>query len=435
MEDEEIMSITLQDALEREGYRVWIAEDGVSGWKRFQELLPPVVVADLKMPGMDGISLLEKIKNLAPETMVIMMTAYGTIPSAVKAMKLGAYDYITKPFLLEDMIQLVKNAHEVYELREESRKLENKLKPKDSLVGLVGKSDKMQEVYRLILVVAKKDSTVLIYGETGTGKELAAEAIHTLSPRKNKPLVKLSCAALPETLLESELFGHEKGAFTGAISQKIGRFEMADKGSLFLDDVDDMRPEAQVKLLRVLQEKKFERLGGRQTISVDVRVIAASKKNLLDLVRENKFREDLYYRLHVVTIHMPPLRERKEDIPLLVNHFLRKLNSDKEFSPQALQYLLWYDWPGNVRELEHVVERAVVLSDRKVILPKDLPPHIKEREERKEIPTMKEIIREAEKNHILRVLASTGGKKKEAAKILGITPKTLWQKLKEYGIQ
>jgi len=445
VEDEELMQVTLRDALLKEGYEVSVASDGEEGWQKFKEICPALVLADLKMPGIDGITLLEKVKQISPETMVIMMTAYGTIESAVQSIKLGAYDYITKPFLLEDMILLVKRALEVYNLREENKLLREKLKPRSKLQGLVGKSEKMQEVYQLITTVAKTNATVLIYGETGTGKELVAEAIHNLSPRKDKPLIKVSCSALPETLLESELFGHEKGAFTDAVSRKIGRFEMADGGTLFLDDVDDIKPEVQVKLLRVLQERKFERVGGTETLQVDVRLIAAAKKDLLELVHEGKFREDLYYRLNVIPIYLPPLRERKDDIPLLVNHFIEKYShrllqtgegkSKKEISPEALQILIWYDWPGNVRELENVIERIVTLSSSKeIITPMDLPSFLKPKK-KDETKPIQNVVKEAEKEHIIKILTQTKGHKKEAAKILGITPKTLWQKIKEYGIE
>lgn len=435
VDDEELIRITLHDSLAKEGYEVNTAGDGKEGWKQFKETYPALILADLKMPGIDGVALLEKVKGVSPETMMIMMTGYATVESAVQSMKLGAYDYITKPFLPEDMILLVKRALEVYNLREENKLLRDKLKGQYRLEGIIGKNEKMQDVYQLITTVAKTSATALVYGETGTGKELVAEALHNLSPRKNKPLIKVSCSALSETLLESELFGHEKGAFTDAVSRKIGRFEISDGGTLFLDDVDDIKPEVQVKLLRVLQERKFERVGGTETLRVDVRLIAASKRNLLELVKEGKFREDLYYRLNVVPIYLPPLRERKDDIPLLVNHFIEKNKSTKDISPKTLQRLAWHDWPGNVRELENVIERIVTLSDKKEITPSDLPSFLRETEKKAQIKPIQDIVKESEKSHILKVLARTKGRKKEAAKILGITPKTLWQKIKEYGIE
>ncbi len=438
VDDEELMRITLRDSLIKEGYEVEVACDGEEGWEKFKKEYPVLVLTDLKLPGMDGIQLLEKIKSISSDTIVIVITGYGTIESAVQAMKLGAYDYICKPFILEDMVLLVKRAFEVYNLREENKNLKSKLKESYKLGDIIGKSEKMQEVYRMITAVAKTTATVIIYGETGTGKELVAETIHKLSPRKNKPLIKVSCAALPETLLESELFGYERGAFTDAVSRKIGRFEMADGGTLFLDDVDDIKPEVQVKLLRVLQERKFERIGGTETLQVDVRIIAASKKDLLDLVKEGKFREDLYYRLNVIPIYLAPLRERKEDIPLLVEHFIEKYtkpagDTKKEISPEALEVLVSYNWPGNVRELENVIKRVVTLCNKDKITPQDLPEFL---QYQKQPPkTIQEVVKESEKEHILKILSQTKGRKKEAAKILGITPKTLWQKLKEYGIK
>ncbi|MCM8804306.1 MAG: sigma-54 dependent transcriptional regulator [Candidatus Omnitrophica bacterium] len=436
VDDEELIRITLKDILEKEGYEVLVAEDGKNGFQKFQEEKPILVLLDIKMPGLDGISLLQKIKNTCPETIVIMITGYGTIPGAVQAMKLGAYDYITKPFLPEEIIELVKRAVEFYRLKEENKFLKEKLKSRWKLEGLIGQNVKMQEIYQLIETVAKTNATVLIQGETGTGKELVACAIHNLSNRKNKPLVKVSCAGLPETLLESELFGHEKGAFTDALTRKIGRFELADKGTLFLDDVDDMSPTIQVKLLRVLQDRKFERVGGTETIQVDIRLIAASKKDLWELVKEGKFRDDLYYRLNVISISMPPLRERKDDIPLLVNHFLelycKKHNKKVNISQDTISILQEYNWPGNVRELENVIERVVVLSDKSELGPNDFS-FIKEI---KTFPQgIREIIKETEKEHIIKVLKQTKGKKEEAAKILGISRKTLWQKIKEYGIE
>jgi len=437
VDDEKLLRITLRDRLSREGYDVTIAGNGNEGWKLFKEVIPSLLITDIVMPGLDGITLLEKVREVAPDTMVIMMTGYGTIESAVSAMKLGAFDYITKPFFPEDIELMVKRSFEVFEKRKVNEQLFEKAVRRNNLGDLLGSNDKMQEVYRLITSVARKTATVLIYGETGTGKELAAEVVHNLSPRKNNPLIRVSCAALSETLLESELFGHEKGAFTDAVSCKIGRFEKADGGTLFLDDIDDIKPEVQVKLLRVLQERKFERVGGTETIEVDVRLIAASKKNLFKLVQEGKFREDLYYRLNVIPIYLPPLRERRDDITLLINHFIEKYSgeSKKEVSPQALNLLTWYEWPGNIRELENVIERIITLSENEEILPKDLPSFIKSDEQEKITKTIYEIIEESEIKHLLKALAQTNGRKNKAAQLLGITPKTLWKKLKVYNIE
>jgi DNA-binding NtrC family response regulator len=437
VDDEELIRITLNNSLKKEGYEVLLASDGEEGFNKFKEEKPPVVLCDLKLPKIDGITLLKKIKEINKETIVIMITAYGTIESAVCAMKLGAYDYITKPFLMEDIIMLIKRAFEIYYLREENKLLREKLKGIGRLEGIIGKSEKMQEVYQIIKTVAKTDATCIIYGETGTGKELVAEAIHNLSLRKDKPLVKVSCAILSESLLEAELFGYEKGAFTGAYTRKLGRFELANKGTIFLDDVDDIKPDLQVKLLRVLQEREFERIGGQETISVDVRVICASKIDLKEMVKEKKFREDLYYRLNVIPIYLPPLRERKEDIPLLLEHFIDKYTKDKKikFSEDAIEVLMSYHWPGNIRELENVIERIIVLQEKEIVSKEDVSfikeELIKEGEEK----SIDEVLREKEKEYIIKVLEKTGGKKKEAAEILGITYKTLWQKMKEYGIK
>lgn len=438
IDDEELIRITLRDSLKKEGYEVHLASDGEEGLKKFKEESPLVVLCDLKLPKIDGITLLKKFKEINKDTIVIMITGYGTIETAVSCMKEGAYDYIAKPFLIKDIILLVNRAFELYNLREENRLLKEKLKGINKLEGLIGKSEKMQEIYQLINVVAKTNATVIIYGETGSGKELVAEAIHNLSPRKENPLIKVSCAILSDTLLESELFGYEKGAFTGAYTKKIGRFEMADKGTIFLDDVDDIKPDLQVKLLRVLQEQKFERVGGNETISVDVRVIAASKSDLKKMVKEKKFREDLYYRLNIIPVYLPPLRERKEDIPLLVEHFVNKYKADRKikFQDEAIKILLTYNWPGNVRELENAIERIIVLQDKEIVSGDDVSFLIREDiKEKKGVQLIDEVIKEKEKEHIIKILEQTGGRKKEAAEILGITYKTLWQKMKECGIE
>jgi len=441
-EDEEIMRITLQDGLSKEGYQVTTAGDGREGLEKFGQGDFDLVIADLRMPKLDGIQLLKEVKHLSPETPVIMITAYGTIETAVQAMKLGAYDYLTKPLLIEELLMMMEKIFQFQHLQRENLLLRQALKERYKLGNLIGKNKKMQEIYRLIETVAQVDTTVLIYGETGTGKRLVAQAIHSNSPRKNNPFVEVSCAALPESLLESELFGYEKGAFTSALHRKEGRFEWADGGTIFLDDVDDMKPEIQVKLLRVLEQGEFERIGGTNTISVDVRVIAASKKNLEQTV---SFREDLYYRLHVVPVHLPPLRERKDDVPLLIHHFVKEY-ADKMgkkvsgVSPEALTLMMEYNWPGNVRELENTIERAVALTHKEEVLPEDLPATI--RGEGKATPTfetgrlkpVKDILREAEMEHIREVLKATEGRKDKAANILGISRKTLWEKIKAYEI-
>lgn len=439
VDDEEILRVSLQDILKKEGYEVIVAEDGQKGWQKFQAEKPFLVLTDLKMPGMDGIALLQKIKEVSPETVVIMITAYGTIPTAVQAMKLGAYDYVTKPFPSEDIIYLIKRALELYSLNLESIRPVPEWKNRRELNGIIGRNEKMQRVYQLIENVAKTSVNVLIQGETGTGKELVAKAIHALSPRRDKPLIKVSCAGLPETLLESELFGYEKGAFTDAVIRKIGRFEMANEGTLFLDDVDDISLSTQVKLLRVLQEREFERVGGTETIQIDIRLVAATKKDLYDLVSQSKFRDDLYYRLNVVSFAIPPLRERKDDIPLLVNCFLekygRKYHQKISISEDPLTLLAKYDWPGNVRELENMIERVTALSDRAEIGPADLSFIWEKNLQKADSKVLREILKGVERDHIIKVLTETKNKKEDAAKLLGISRKTLWQKIKEYGIE
>jgi DNA-binding NtrC family response regulator len=437
VEDDDLMQGMLKDALGPMGHELVLAADGVEAWETFGQGGFDLVLADYKLPRMDGIQLLKKIKAARPDAIVILMTAYGTVESAVEAMKSGAYDFITKPFLSEEIVHLVRKGMEFLELKRENVRLRQTLEERVALGSIIGKSRPMQELFRLIEVVAPMQSTVLIQGESGTGKERVADAIHHLSPRRNKPLIKVSCAALPETLLESELFGHEKGAFTDAATRKIGRFELADKGSLFLDDIDDLNPNVQVKLLRVLQEKELERVGGVQTIKIDVRMIAATKSDLQEKIKKGRFRSDLFYRLNVVPMLLPPLRERKEDIPLLVGHFLKKFNGmmkkDVVLSDEVLSRFMKYNWPGNIRELENLIERLVTVTVTKTVRGEDLPQVFRETV-RWSPSLLKNVVMESEKEHILRVLDLTGGKKKEAAGLLGITPKTLWQKLKEYKL-
>ncbi|MCL6630140.1 MAG: sigma-54 dependent transcriptional regulator, partial [Armatimonadetes bacterium] len=327
-----------------------------------------VMICDLIMPDLNGVEVLKSAKEINPQLSVVMITAHGTIKTAVDAMKLGAFDYITKPFDMDEIKLVVKNAAERSELLEENIHLKQELKSRYSFEGIIGSSSKMQEVFKIVERVANSNATVLIRGESGTGKELIARAIHYNSPRAAKPFIAVSCAALPETLLESELFGYEKGAFTGAVGQKAGRFELAHQGTLFLDEVPEISPPVQVKLLRVLQEREFERVGGTKTIKVDVRLIAATNRDLEQLVAEGHFRPDLYYRLQVIQVFLPPLRERTEDIPLLVQHFIEKYNKEngkfvKGVTDETMDLLMKYRWPGNVRELENVIERGVVLAD------------------------------------------------------------------------
>jgi len=382
VDDEKNYLVVMEALLAEEGYEVLTAA-------RVQEALEiaashdlDLVITDMRMPEMDGMEFLDRLRGKHPELPVIMMTAYATVEKAVEAMKRGAFDYITKPFKNDELKLTVKKAIEMHRLVRENRMLSQELQERFQFANIVGKSKAMRQVFEVIAKVAQTRASVLITGESGTGKELIARAIHFNSPRRDKPFVSINCSALPETLLESELFGHERGAFTGAYTQRKGRFELAHGGTLFLDEVGDMSPALQVKLLRVLQEMSFERVGGTRTLSVDVRLVAASNRDLRQQVAAGHFREDLYYRLKVVHIEVPPLRERRDDIPLLVQHFLKKTATAndlprKKINPEALKILYNYPWSGNVRELENVIERTVILCDGDEIGPEDLPEEIR----------------------------------------------------------
>ena len=368
-DDEPNIRRVFEAALTKEGYTVLTAENGKRALDIANANAIDILVSDLIMPDMTGVELLKKIKGIHPDCAAIIVTGYGTIKSAVEAMHLGAYNYLAKPPDLDEVRIMIKKAIEHRALLAENQNLKQQLKTNFKLENMVGASGKMQEVYKVVERAAESKATVLIRGESGTGKELVARALHYNSPRAAKPFVAVSCAALPETLLESELFGHEKNAFTGAINARLGRFEMANTGTLFLDEIGDIPPPTQIKLLRVLQEWAFERIGGSKTIKVDVRLVAATNKNLEKAVEDDSFRSDLYYRLNIVTIFMPPLRDRPEDVPTLIEHFFGKYNKDngrsiKKVDADALKLLMAYRWPGNVRELENVIERAIVLSDK-----------------------------------------------------------------------
>lgn len=434
IEDERIMRITLEDALRGAGYEVQSFETGESGFEALKSGFFDIVVLDVRLPDVNGISLIEDIQRLS-DAQVIVMTAFGTIKDAVQAMKLGAFDYITKPFSLDEFLLIVERAIEVKRLREENIRLRRDINRCYKLPNIIGESESMKRVFSLIEKVAASDITVLIMGESGTGKELVATTIHYQSRRRDGPLVKINCAAIPEGLIESELFGHEKGAFTGALKKKPGRFELATGGTIFLDEIGDLPLSAQAKLLRVLQDKTFERIGGTETIRVDVRIIAATNRNLKEEIKRGRFREDLFYRLNVIPLSIPPLRERKEDIPVLVEYFLKKFNSQcgkhVRFSSDAMKALLEYDYPGNVRELENIIERAVVLSQGGVVKKEDLPFTLSPADSL----LLSEVSSRAEKEHILKVLKLTGGNKTRAAELLGISRKTLWEKLNAYRIE
>jgi DNA-binding NtrC family response regulator len=450
IDDEVNAAAALETLLKEDGYEIARAHDARSALALLEKTEPDVVLTDLRMPGMDGLELLAKIKEIRPETMVILMTAFGTVKTAVKAMKLGAEDYLSKPIDVEELEVVLQKALDRKGLVEEARSLRERLEHKYRLDNLVGESPEMLAVFKTIRQVAPSSASVLLLGESGTGKELFAQALHQNSPRRNRPFIKVACAALPETLLESELFGHEKGSFTGAVYTRAGRFEAADGGTLFLDEIGDITPTVQVKLLRFLEEREFERVGGNRTFKVDVRIVAATHRDLKKKLEEGTFREDLYYRLNVIEIHIPPMRDRPGDIPLLAHHFLRKYadangKDIKSISDDVLALLLSHGWPGNVRELENAMERAVVLSSEGVLTPVHFP--TLRRAAGAEAPkpaagvatlgvripgsTLADLEREA----ILRTLEAVGGSTSKAAAILDISARKIQYKLKEYQQQ
>jgi DNA-binding NtrC family response regulator len=441
VDDEELVRDFIREVLIRMGYAPLAAPSGEKGIEYLEKSEYDLVITDFKMPGVSGMEVLKRSISLWPDCRVIMITAFGTIDHAVEAIKLGAHDYITKPISPDQLEVVINKALEFKRLRIENRNLKSEIDDKYSFESIIGKSGVMKAVFELIKRSAPSDSTILISGESGTGKELVAKAIHYHSSRADAPFIKMNCAALPEGLIESELFGHEKGAFTGAIRSTRGRFEMADGGTLLLDEISEIPPPLQAKLLRVLQEKEFERIGSGQSIRVDVRVIATSNRDLKNEVAGGSFRDDLFYRLNVIPIDLPPLRQRLEDIPLLAEFFLDKYCHKiglptKRLSEKASQVLLSYSWPGNVRELENLIERAVVISKNQELKPTDFPPEITAG-----LPAIKYkamdvgmSIGEAEKILILKTLKAHGGNKSRAADVLGISTRTLRNKLHEYGI-
>jgi two-component system response regulator AtoC len=435
VDDEVKMCVILQDMLVERGHRVITSQDGEEAQRLVVSQDFDVVISDLKMSPVDGLQLLQTVKKLSPDTEVVLMTAYASVQTAIQAMKRGAYDYIIKPFDLDEMGLLVDKILEKERLVLENRQLREELRRAEGREMVTGKSPKMQQVFSLVEKVAASDVTVLIRGESGTGKELVAEAIHRRSPRAAGPLVAVNCAALTETLLESELFGHEKGAFTGAIKRKLGRFELAQGGTIFLDEIGDVTASLQAKLLRVLQEKKFVRVGGTETISADVRLIAATNRDLEQAIGNGHFREDLYYRLSVFPILVPPLRERREDIPALVEFFLRKRGRQLEdIDRVAIDRLMHYDWPGNVRELENVIERAVILAEGEKIDDSHLSllsPSMGSASRPQEELNLEKL----ERQSILQALQKSGGNKAEAARLLGITRRALYSRMERLGLR
>jgi DNA-binding NtrC family response regulator len=439
--DDEVNARTaLAELLRDEGFDVETAADAFKALGKYETFSPHIVIADLKMPGMDGIELVQKLRALEDAPAVIVMPAFGAVATAVEAMRAGAAEYLTKPINSDELLVVVDKVMEHVELKRETRQLRARLRDRVAPNNIIGSSPPMQRVFEIVDQVAPSKATVLITGESGTGKELVANAIHQRSPRANGPFVKLHCAALAETLLESELFGHERGAFTGAMARKDGRFSIADGGTLFLDEIGEISPSVQVKLLRFLQEHEFERVGGTQTIRVDVRLIAATNRNLVEEVKAGRFREDLFYRLNVVTIDMPPLRDRKTDIPALGKFFLDRYTRDNAkqiegFSPQTMELLMSYDWPGNVRELENAIERAVVLTNTKLVEPRHLPPNVRPTLTPAGMPPIPgSTLAELEKYAILETLKQTGGSTSKAAEILGISVRTIQYRLHDYNV-
>jgi DNA-binding NtrC family response regulator len=440
VDDEANARTALAELLRDEGYAVETAADGFKALPKLEEFAPDLVMTDLKMPGLSGLELMGKVRARDPEAVVIVMTAFGAVDTAVQAMKQGAADYLTKPVNMEELSLVLRRELERKRLRAEAGQLRERLSERRRIHNIIGASQPMQQVFDTVLQVAPSRASVLITGESGTGKELIAAALHEHSPRARGPFIKLHCAALAESLLESELFGHERGAFTGAVGRREGRFEQADSGTIFLDEIGEISPATQVKLLRFLQEHELERVGGNTTIKVDVRIIAASNRDLMQQVRAGRFREDLYYRLNVVSIEVPALRQRMSDIPLLAAHFLQKYGEENGkridgFTETALAQLASYDWPGNVRELENAIERAVVVCKTARVGIEDLAPAVAATSKRPEgmppIPgsTMDQIERYA----ILKTLEETGGSTSRAAEMLGISPRTIQYRLQQYA--
>jgi two-component system response regulator PilR (NtrC family) len=448
-DDEQSMREFLDIMLKKEGYKVSLASNGEEVVKLIDNDLFDLVLMDIRMPKLDGISALKRIKSIAPETVVIMITAYASADTAIKAMKEGAYDYITKPFKVEEIKLIINNALEKKNLQKENILLKRVVRDRYHFGNIIGQSPKMMALYDLLEKVSPTKTNILIAGESGTGKELVAKAIHYNSVRKEKPFVTLNCGAIPESLIESELFGHMKGAFTDAIATKKGLFEVADEGTIFLDEISELPLLMQVKLLRVLQDKEFKRVGGTEDIRVDVRIISATNKDLEEAVKEKHFREDLFYRLNVIQIKLPPLRDRKEDIPILADHFLKKYSEELnknilKTSPEALQILINYEYPGNVRELQNIIERAVALESGQELTVHNLSSYLSEQPLLRkgpidiEIPNegidLEKMVEDLERTLLLKALDKTKGIKKKAAELLRINFRSMRYRLEKYGL-
>ena len=446
IEDEPLLRISVRDALQMEGWTVDVAEDGAQGVVLFERFLHEFVLTDLVMPRMDGMEVLRRVKAIQPATTVVIITAHGTVEKAVEAMREGAVDFIAKPFSMAQLFVRLSNICSFRRLREQNVRLQELLETRSSFSNIIGRSKAMQEVFELIKVIADSDASVLIQGESGTGKELVATAIHYNSPRRARPYIRVSCASLPESLIESELFGYERGAFTGASKRRIGRFEAANGGTLLLDEIGELPLSFQVKLLRVLQERQIERLGSNRPVDVDLRIVSASLRPLEEEIEEGRFRQDLFFRINTVTIHLPPLRDRREDISLLANAFLREFAEERGkevegFSDEVLEVFDIYDWPGNVRELRNAVERALLFCRSSQILIGDLPSNfhglksVRRVRSPEGVVKLHEAVVRAEINAIRDAIAATEGRRSKAADLLGVSRKTLWEKMKTYGLE
>jgi DNA-binding NtrC family response regulator len=447
VEDNETMRMGIVETLRREKYQIFAFDNGIDALKKFKAAHTPMAIVDLKMEPIDGLEVLKQIKEINKKTEVLIISAYGTVETAVKSVQMGAADFLTKPFSPDELrirvkmiLNTIQGEKKVENLLEQNRLLNEELF--SAYKEIIGESSAIRKIFKFVEQVAHRESIVLIQGESGTGKELIARVIHQKSKRSEKPFIKVNCGILNDNLLESELFGHEKGAFTGAIRQKKGRFELADQGTIFLDEIGDISPAMQIKLLRVLQEGEFERVGGETTIKSDVRVISATNRDLKKMIMEEKFREDLFYRLSVIPIHLPPLRERKEDIPILVNHFLEKFAQKnrepvKSISDDGIELLLHYSWPGNIRELENLIERLVVISTNKEIEPLLIGQHVSNQLNRsgedKKL-SLEESVNAYEKNLIMQAMKKANGIKNRAAKYLGVSTSVLYYKLEKYGL-